>query len=193
SRLFISGITLIWETIVKQKMTLAALIWLLLVINLVAGQTPQPAKEATAKVPRPIEVADIANWKRMQQPTVSNNGEWFAHRVIPNEGDSEVVVRRMSDGKEWRFPAGETTAFAPLVFSEDSKWLAFATSPSAKETRKLKKDRKPIVTKTVLLNLATQQKVEFEKIRRFAFSGEQAGWLALHRNGAEAAAPPTPS
>src|SRR5262249_59782596 len=62
-----------------------------------------------------------------------------------------------------------------------------------KETKKLKKDRKPIVTKTVLINLATQQKVEFEKIRRFAFSGEQAGWIALHRAGAEAAAPPSPS
>ncbi len=177
----------------KQKINLAALIWLLLVVSFVSAQTPQPAKETSVKAPRPIEVADIANWKRVPQPAVSANGEWFAHRIIPNEGDSEVVVRRMSDGKEWRFPAGESSAFAPLMFSEDGKWLAFATSPTAKETKKLKKDRKPIVTKTVLLTLATQQKVEFEKIRRFAFSGEQAGWLALHRAGAEAAAPSAPA
>ncbi|MEW6125967.1 MAG: prolyl oligopeptidase family serine peptidase [Acidobacteriota bacterium] len=186
----------------NNKKPLAVILWLLLLLNLALSQSAQPAPQptttqkapATAKAPRPIEVADVAAWKRIQQPTVSNDGAWFAYRLAPNEGDSEVIVRRLADNKEWKFPAGETSFFAPLAFSDDSKWFAFSTSPTAKESKKLRKDRKPITTKAVLVELGTEKKIEFEKIKRFAFSGEQAIWVALHRNGADAPAmPPTPA
>lgn len=164
-------------------------------------QTGQVAKEATTRTadaaaqapvaPRPLGVTDVADWKRILQPIVSNDGQWFAYRWAPNEGDSDVVIRRVSDGKELKFPAGES-GFASLTFSEDSKWVAFTTFPAAKEMRRLRRERKPIQTKTLLVNLATEKKVEFEKIGRFAFSGEQANWLALHRTSEGGAATPAP-
>jgi hypothetical protein len=40
---------------------------------------------------KPIQLADILAWKRIQTPAVSNNGEWFAYRLGPAEGDAEVV------------------------------------------------------------------------------------------------------
>ena len=150
-----------------------------------AKESPQKtqATQAAAQTPRPIEVTDIASWKRVQQPIVSNDGAWFAYRLSPNEGDGEVIVRRLSDNKELKFPAGESAGFAPLSFSEDSRWLAFTTYPTAKETRRLRKDRKPILTKVMLINLATEKKTEFEKVRRVAFAGERGDWVALHRSG----------
>jgi dipeptidyl aminopeptidase/acylaminoacyl peptidase len=192
----------------KHKKALAVFVWLLLFVNLAlpqaaqpttqqtAAQTPQAATAQatqTAKAPRAIEFADVASWKRIQQPTVSNDGQFFAYRLVPNEGDSEVIVKRLSDNKEWKFPAGETSFFAPLAFSEDSKWVAFATAPTAKETKKLRKDRKTVYNKAVLVSLGSDKKIEFEKVKRFAFSGEQSNWLALHRNGAEAPAGGAPS
>ena len=33
------------------------------------------------------------------------------------------------------------------------------------------------------MNLATGDKKEYPRIRRFAFSGETPGWIALHRYG----------
>lgn len=174
----------------KKNTRFFTLVWFLLLTSFVLPQTapqkaetPKPqAAPSAQRAPKPIEVADIASWKRVVQPVVSDNGQWFAYRLSPNEGDSDVVVRRISDNKELKFSAGEGT-FAALTFSNDSKWVAFTTFPNAKESKRLRKDRKPILTKTVLVNLETEKKTEFEKIRRFSFSGEQSNWIALHRSG----------
>src|SRR5277367_672090 len=56
---------------------------------------------------RPMQVTDVFGWKKIQAPNVSSDGNWFAYRVVPNEGDSEVVIRNLKDGKETRFPIGE--------------------------------------------------------------------------------------
>src|SRR5215470_2387675 len=125
----------------------------------------QSAQEA-AKAPRPIEMADSLAWKRIASPIVSNDGQWFAYKLTPNEGDSELVLRRIGDGKEWKFPVGESQGFGggpfsdgpvsrELAFSEDSKWFAFTVSPTFKEGKRLKKERKPLQNKVTLLNLTT--------------------------------------
>ncbi|MEP7273655.1 MAG: prolyl oligopeptidase family serine peptidase, partial [Acidobacteriota bacterium] len=132
-----------------------------------------------------------------------------AVRTGPVEGDSEVVVRRIRDGKDWRFPVGDSTpaggpggpggpGFAlalsrDLAFSEDGKWFAYTVSPTVKEGKRLRRERRPLQNKVVLLNLETEKKIEFEKTRRFAFSGEKSTWIALHRYGADAAGPAIPS
>ncbi|MBL8172881.1 MAG: S9 family peptidase [Acidobacteria bacterium] len=160
----------------------------------------QAAAQAEPKAPRAIELPDILAWKRVASPTVSDNGQYFASKIVPNEGDGEVVLRRLKDGKEWKFPIGESQgggfAFAggvfassELGFSHDGKWFAFTVYPTAKEAKRLKKERKPLQNKIALVNLETEKKVEFEKIRRFAFAGENSSWLALHRYGAESAGP----
>ena len=165
-----------------------------------SGQTAQQA----ASSQRPIELADSLAWKRIASPTVSNDGQWFAHKLTPNEGDSELVLRRIGDGKEWRFPVGEAQGFGggpgfggggspEIGFSDDSKWFAFTISPTFKEGKRLKKERKPLQNKVAVVNLATEKKVEFEKVKRFSFSGENASWIALHKYGAESPNPGMPA
>ena len=169
-----------------------------------AKPAPQPE---SAKARRPIEFKDALAWKRVSSPTISHDGQWFVHKLVPNEGDSEVLLRRNQDGKEWRFPAGESQGFgggpiaggfiasADVAFSDDGKWFAFTVSPTFKEGKRLKKERKPLHNKLTLIELATEKKVEIEKVRRFAFSGENSAWIALHKYGADAVPtmPPMPS
>ena len=149
----------------------------------------------TPTAPHPVEVRDILAWKRTQAASLSPNGQWFAYQLVPNEGDAEVIVRNLKDGKEQRFAIGELAdtggfAFGPQVvrdpiFSADSNWLAFSVNPSAKESKALKKQRKPLQKKVWLVELSTAKKTEFEKARAFAFNGEKATWLAVHRYGAD--------
>jgi hypothetical protein len=165
------------------------------------GQTPQQVKASQ----RAIELADSLTWKRIASPTVSNDGQWFAHKLTPNEGDSELVLRRISDGKEWRFVVGEAQGFGggpglfggtgspEISFSDDSKWFAFTISPTFKEGKRLKKERKPLQNKVAVVNLATEKKVEFEKVKRFSFSGENAAWIVLHKYGPESPTPAMPA
>ncbi|NDD63368.1 MAG: hypothetical protein EBZ36_05245, partial [Acidobacteria bacterium] len=188
-------------SIMKPIRVMRQLILLLLIVNSALAQSP-----ATPGQPRAIELRDALVWKRITSPTVSADGKWFAHKLVPNEGDSEVVLRRLSDGKEWRFPTGESAAatgpMAPgavasseLVFADNGRWLAFPIAPGFRESQRLKRERQPLQNRVALIELETGKKIEFEKIRRFAFSGEESGWIALQRYGADAppGAPATPA
>jgi len=141
------------------------------------------SEEKAAKEPRALEdIQDILAWKSIRSPSISNDGQWFAYRLSPQEGDGEVIIRKTKADMEHKFPAGEVQGFSQdVVFSEDSKWVAFTVYPEREEAKKLKKQKKKVYNKVAMVNLASGEKVEFEKVNRFAFSGEASSWLALHR------------
>jgi dipeptidyl aminopeptidase/acylaminoacyl peptidase len=164
---------------------------------------------AFGQTQRPLQLQDLVNWKRIAGATVSNDGEWFAYRLAPAEGDAEVILRNVKTGKELKFPIGDPSATAPpitaapgppdasaapagagLAISGDSRWAAFQVFPTAKETKRLKNTRRPVQTKVALIELATGKKTEFDKTRRFAFSGERSSAIALLRYGPDAPAGP---
>src|SRR5690606_8955755 len=105
--------------------------------------------------------------------------------VAPLEGDSDVIVRNTSSGQEYKFPVGEGAG--PMAFSNDSQWLTLSTSLTRAEAEAARRARRPVQTSALIVNLATGDKVSIPKIRRFAFSGEMGGWIAMHRYGADAA------
>lgn len=160
-----------------------------------------PAATMQQAAKRPIEVEDIIAWKSIGATVLSSDGQWFGYRLAPQEGDAEIVLKRASGDKEWRFPAGEQPqaaaggggrggagAASTLAFSEDGKWAAFTSYPTHAAAQRLKRQRRPIQSTAAIVNLATGEKKEFPKIRRFAFSGESSGWIALHRFGPDAPA-----
>ncbi|MFN7621883.1 MAG: hypothetical protein ACK5RS_01935, partial [Acidobacteriota bacterium] len=116
---------------------LTSLFSLISALQMALAQAPAVTDQPLA--PRSIELRDALVWKRISSPTVSADGKWFACRLAPNEGDSEVVLRRLTDGQEWRFPAGETAgqmgmmATSDLVFAENSRWFAFSISPTFRD------------------------------------------------------------
>ena len=153
-----------------------------------------------AQSPKPLTLTDVLAWKHIQAPIASSDGQWFAYKLSPNDGDSTVVLKSVRDGKEQRFASGEfprnenTDPGAPpppvvhdLAFSEDGKWLAFDIYPTQNEARALKKAHKPLQNKVALIDLATEKKIEFAGVKKFEFSGERSTALALHRY------PPTPA
>ena len=54
-----------------------------------------PAASMQQAPKRPIEVADVIAWKTVGSTVLSNDGQWFGYRCAPQEGDGEVVVRRV--------------------------------------------------------------------------------------------------
>ncbi|MGD2246151.1 MAG: prolyl oligopeptidase family serine peptidase [Candidatus Aminicenantes bacterium] len=163
----------------KSKIILIILLWIFLVLP----GLPAQEEKAAPQEPRPIELKDILAWKSIGRSILSNDGQWFAHSLSPNKGDSEVIVRQTKKDKEYKFPIGEAPRFASgaISFSEDSKWLAFTIYPTEEEAKKLKKQKKKLYNKVALLDLSSGKKVEFEKTKKFTFSGETAEWIALHK------------
>jgi len=144
---------------------------------------------ATTSPLRPLEsIKDIMAWKTIRSPLVSDNGQWFAYYLGPNEGDGEVIVRMTQGEKSYHFPTGETSRYqrpGKIAFSADSQWLAYTISPTQEEAKKLRQQKKKLYRKVGLVNLATGEKIEFDRIKNFSFSGENPGWLALHKNPPE--------
>src|SRR3954471_23700125 len=176
------------------------LVFSILVLALAPLMGPAASMQDAPK--RPIELQDVIAWKSMGATVLSSDGQWFGYRLAPQEGEAEIVLKRVGADKELRFPAGEQPqadagagggrgaaggASSTLSFSEDARWAAFTTYPTHAAALRLKRQRRPIQSSVTLVNLATGEKKEYPKIRRFAFSGESAAWLALHRFAADAA------
>ncbi len=173
----------------KARIPLFILLGALLVLPSLSG-----SKEEQPAAKRPLEdIKDILAWKSIRSPVISRDGRWFAYRLSPQEGDGEVVVRNTSSEKEFKFPAGESPGSSDDIrFSSDSKWVAFTIYPSREEARKLKKEKKKAYHKAGLLNLISGEKNEFDKVEKFAFSGEASTWLALQKYGPETQGPSSP-
>ena len=166
-----------------------------LALTLVLPLAGPAARMQQASAKHPITLDDIVAWKSITQPTVSNDGLWFGYRFGPGEGDIQMVIRRTSSTEKPRTfdigeppappaPAGGPPPPVPslsLEFSDDSKWVAFMTYPTRRDAQRLKRQRRPIESGVAIVNLATGEKRDYGKIRKFAFSGEASTWVALQR------------
>jgi len=167
----------------KTKRILIVVLGILFILPSYAIQREKSASQE----PRPIEIEDILAWKSIRNTAVSNDGKWFAYRLSPNEGNSEVIIRQTKGENEYRFPGGEApsrSSSGDISFSEDSKWIAYTIYPEEKEekeSKEPKEQKKKLYNKVGLLNLSSGKKIEFDKVKKFAFSGENAAWIAFHR------------
>jgi acetyl esterase/lipase len=147
---------------------------------------PQPKKALT--------LADADVWRSIRGVSLSNDGKWFAHRVGTADGDGEIVLRHVADGKETRFSAGGGIGYQ--AFSHDGKWLGYSITPSNRTTQLLPAAMRP-KPKITLINLSTMEKSEINEtaapvfsqgspvIPPFHFSGESSAFL-VYRKAVEA-------
>src|SRR5262249_20369905 len=47
---------------------------------------------------KPLTFAEVDTWRSIRGAMLSPDGKWFAHRVGPNEGEAEVILRNNADG-----------------------------------------------------------------------------------------------
>jgi dienelactone hydrolase len=140
----------------------------------------QPASQRKA-----LELKDALAWESIGQPSLSRDGAWFAYAHIREKDKGETVLKQTSGEREHR-----VAGVGQLAFSHDSRWLAVTTRPSMDFLRRLlrrdtTKDATPPTppqSKTTLVNLATGQKVEFEGVSRFTFSGKSGNYIALYKS-----------
>ncbi len=166
-----------------------------------ASRAQQPAAPTATAPRRDFTHADLVAWKTVRNAQLSNDGRWFAYQLAPNEGDGEVVVRAMADGREVHIPIGEPPAAAPgggpggaasaaaLAFSGDGEWLAVTAYPTQAESRRLRRERKPAQTAVIVVRTRDGQQRRFERVRRFAFAGPRPAYVVLHAYPADAPAP----
>ena len=149
----------------------------------------EKAPAAAGKPKKPLTLAEVDTWRGIRGAALSPDGKWFAHRVGPNEGEGELILRNSGDGKETKFPGGG--GFGAMQFSLDGKWFAFTYTPYTK-AGSAPAAGAGAKAKVVLVNLGTGEKTEIDGAAAFRFSGAAAAYVAF-RKVSEPGAAGTPS
>jgi dienelactone hydrolase len=193
----------------RFRLALVPLVFAIGVTRPALSTAQQPA--ASRGPTKQMQPADLKAWKNIRQSSLSNDGKWFVYVLAPNEGDATLIIRSTgSDAKETKYPIGEAgggggRGGAPgggssLTISADSKWLAFTVYPNAapaggRAGRGGRAGGAPAATapagptqnKMALVNLATGEKKEFDRVRSFSFNGDKPTYVAMQSYADQAA------
>ena len=165
---------------------LIAVLTAALALAALPGMSPVGTVLAQESEQRTVQLQDIMDWKRIGGARLSADGSWFAYRLAPAEGNGEIIVRSTQNETEYRFPAGSGGAGfggGGLEISDDSHWVGFAIYPEFSQDRP-DNNGPPQRNKLGLLDLTTGELTEIEEVRGFAFSGENAEWIAMQKYAA---------
>ena len=124
--------------------------------------------------------AAFAKWETLGTGDLSPDGKWLVYSIRHVNTDEELRVASLTGARK-----EIVAAFGrrPL-FSDDSRFLAYAIGMSEAEHDKLKKSKKPIEDKLGILNLSTGETVVIEKVDAFAFS-KDGRFLAMRKYAPE--------
>src|ERR1041385_2823255 len=131
-------------------------------IALIATSLAHAFAQQPATSKRPITHQDYDSWHSIQAPQISRDGKFVAYAYMAQDADSEIVVRNVASGTEWRAARGyrppapppddSIPNFAELIaaqarlsrplFTADSRFVVFSIEPTKAELNKAKKENK---------------------------------------------------
>ena len=128
---------------------------------------------------KPLTLEDYGQWNRIRNAAISPDGAWMTFAYSPNDGDATLHVRNI-DGETLR----SITNGKQVAFSEDSKWVAYLSDPAKEEVDKLKKAKKPVLSKLQMVNLGSNEATDIKGARSFSFS-KASNYIAIHKAQAD--------
>ncbi|KPK87167.1 MAG: hypothetical protein AMS27_03455, partial [Bacteroides sp. SM23_62_1] len=85
----------------------------------------------------PLNHSIYEGWKTLSNAKISNNGQWVAYEINPQQGDGYLYLVDLNGSKTDSVPRG----YNP-VFSNQSDFLVFKIKPQYATVRQAKKDKK---------------------------------------------------
>src|SRR5882672_3454391 len=151
---------------------------------------------------RALTHQDYDSWHSIQSPQISRDGKFIAYAFMAQDGDSEIVVRNLTSGAEWRAPRGYRPPAPPpddsipnvaeLIaanarlsrpfFSADSRFVVFSIEPTKAELNKAKKEKKKPedMPKNALgiLDTSSGQIARIDRVKSFQVPEDGTGFIA---------------
>src|SRR2546423_4321520 len=180
----------------------------LIATSLAGAFAQQPA---TPK--RPITHKDYDTWHSIQSPQISRDGKFVAYAYMAQDADSEIVVRSVAAGTEWRAARGyrlpppppddSIPNFGELIaaqarlarpaFTADSRFVIFSIEPAKAELNKAKKDKKKPddMPKNALgtMDVSNGQVAKIDRVKSFQTPEEGGGFIAYLMEAKPGASP----
>src|SRR5262249_36832314 len=135
---------------------------LLCAIVLTATSLAPALAQQAAAPKRPLTHKDYDSWRSIQSPQISRDGKFVAYAYMAQDADSDIVVRNIASGAEWRArrgyrppappPDDSLPNFGELIaaqarlvrpqFTADSRFVVFSIEPTKPELNSAKKEKK---------------------------------------------------
>src|SRR5204863_2261553 len=74
--------------------------------TLIVTSLAQAFAQQPAATKRPLTHQDYDSWRSIQAPQISRDGKFVAYAYMAQDADSEIVVRNVASGAEWRAARG---------------------------------------------------------------------------------------
>ncbi|HEX7720530.1 MAG TPA: prolyl oligopeptidase family serine peptidase [Pyrinomonadaceae bacterium] len=171
-------------------------------IALVVTSLARVSAQQPAAPKRPITHKDYDTWHSIQSPQISRDGKFVAYAYMAQDADSEIVVRNVTAGTEWRVARGyrppapppddSIPNFGELIaaqgrlarpaFTADSRFVVFSIEPAKAELNKAKKDKKKPddMPRNALgiMELSSGQVAKIDRVKNFQAPEEGGGFVA---------------
>jgi hypothetical protein len=124
---------------------------------------------------KPLTWVDLMQFRQIQGPVLSKQGNWIAYSLQPDRGDGKVEVRGTGDGPVYSIELGSD----PVV-SGDERWVAAKIQPTLEEQLEAEDEKNGDdgpKTGLALLELSTGSEERIERVESFLLS-EDGRFLA---------------
>ncbi|HXI74160.1 MAG TPA: hypothetical protein VNG94_01150, partial [Pyrinomonadaceae bacterium] len=182
-------------------------------VALVVTSLARVSAQQPAAPKRPITHKDYDTWHSIQSPQISRDGKFVAYAYMAQDSDSEIVVRNLTAGTEWRAARGyrppapppddSIPNFGELIaaqgrlarpaFTADSRFVVFSIEPLKAELNKAKKDKKKPddMPKNALgiMDVSSGQVAKIDRVKNFQAPEEGGGFIAYLMEAKPGASP----
>ncbi|HEX6187104.1 MAG TPA: hypothetical protein VFZ40_03400, partial [Pyrinomonadaceae bacterium] len=169
---------------------------------LLATSVAQVRSQQSAQPKRAITHQDYDTWRSIVSPQISRDGKFVAYAYMAQDADSDIVVRNIATGKEWRAPRGyrppapppdvsipgsaeliaEQARLVRPLFTADTRFVAFGIEPAKADLNKAKKEKKrpEEMPKNALglMDLSSGQVAKIDRVKNFQVPEDGSGFIA---------------
>lgn len=126
---------------------------------------------------KPLDHDSFDSWNLVTAHPLSENGQWAAYSVNPQEGDGSLILRHVKNGKEIVINRG----YQPQ-FTADAKWAVALVKPFYEQTRnakiKKKKDFDLPQDSLAIVNLISGKVEMVPNVSSYKMGREGGDWIA---------------
>lgn len=114
---------------------------------------------------KPIKIEDYGRFKSISSVAISEKASWISYSYLTPRKDDTLYIKSQVSNITYTIACGSA-----LKFSDNELWAVYKNSPTFLKQQSLKKEKKPITSKAVLINLTNGTKTSFDNQATFSFN-----------------------
>ncbi|RLD76956.1 MAG: hypothetical protein DRJ07_15440, partial [Bacteroidetes bacterium] len=126
---------------------------------------------------------DYSQWENIRGYRLSKDGNWLNYQINNGDLDNNIFIYNTNTNVKKEIKNADRA-----IFSDNSMWIAYTKAMTGKEAKKLKKKKQKEKDKKSkkkpknigLINLKTNDTLEFKDVENFKFSGTES-FIAMKR------------